>query len=161
MKNYIIGILGVIILALLSIIYKNEVSSRNRLPLPIGIKNLNVEKSLILYVFFSKNNCPDCLEIINVLNNLPHHFAVFGIVPENELKEEKELRGITKAAFPLISVSGYRKYVPSYAPAIVGVSPVNGDIFFTLPGVPGEKEYLGNFLESLYVKLYPVFFNIR
>jgi hypothetical protein len=39
----------------------------------------------------------------------------------------------------------------------MGVSPIDGRIIFTLPGVPGEKKYLENFLESLYSKLYPIF----
>ncbi|MDQ1354064.1 MAG: hypothetical protein QG657_4373 [Acidobacteriota bacterium] len=158
MKNYVIGLLVVVIVVLASIMYKNEYSPpKNRFPLPKEISTFETKAPLILYVFFSKSNCPDCLEIIDVLNNLPPYFAVFGIVPEDELKEEKELRRITKAAFPLISVSKYRKYIPWYAPTIVGVSSVNGDILFTLPGVPGEKAYLEIFLESLYKKLYPIF----
>ncbi|MCX6578923.1 MAG: hypothetical protein NT166_01910 [Candidatus Aminicenantes bacterium] len=157
MKNYIIGVLGVVILVFASIIYKEKLSPRNSFPLPEETSSFETKASLILFVFFSKNNCPDCLEIIDVLNQLPSHFVVFGIVPENELKDEKELRRITKAAFPLLSVSRYREHITWYAPTIVGVSPVNGDIFFTLPGVPGEKAYLGIFLESLYNKVSPVF----
>jgi hypothetical protein len=156
MKNYIIGVLGVIILVLVSIIYKDKLSLRNRFPLPEGIKKFEARVPLIIYVFFSKSNCPDCLEIIELLNNLPPYFAVFGIVPENELMDEKELRRITNAAFPLMSVSKYREYIPWYAPTIVGVSPAKGDILFILPGVPGEKEYLGNFLDALYTKIYPI-----
>ncbi|HLP44374.1 MAG TPA: hypothetical protein VK469_00400 [Candidatus Kapabacteria bacterium] len=158
MKNYVIGVLGAIILVLISIIYKNEISLRNRIPIPVGTKNLDEEVHLILYIFFSKNNCPDCLEIIDLLNNLPSYFVVFGIVPGNELKEEKELRRITNASFPLIDNLKYRKYIPWYTPTIIGISPTNGDVLFTLPGVPGEKEYLGNFLESFYRKSYPFIF---
>ena len=161
MKNYIIGTLAVIILVLVSIIYRNEKSPspRNIFPVSEETKNVNseVEVPLFLYVFFSKRNCIDCMEFIEVLNNLPSHFKVVGIVPENELKDEKELRSTTGAAFPLMSSSKYRKYVPWYTPTIVGVSPTKGNIIFILPGVPGEKAYLENFLDSLYDKLYPVF----
>jgi len=100
----------------------------------------------------------DCLEIIEVLNNLPPHFVVIGLVPPNELKEEKELRSITGASFPLRDAAKYKKYIPFYAPSIIGVSP-KGYIIFTLPGVPGEKAYLENFLNSIYGRLYPIFVN--
>jgi len=156
MKNYVIGLLAVVIVVLASILYKEKYSLRNRFPLPEEMSTFETKAPLILFVFFSKNNCPDCLEIIDVLNNLPPHFAVFGIVPENELRDENELRRITKAAFPLMSVSKYREHIPWYAPTVVGVSPVNGDILFTLPGVPGEKAYLGSFLDALYTKIYPI-----
>jgi hypothetical protein len=157
MKNYIIGLLAVMIVVLASIMYKNEASPRYRFPVLENTQAANKDAPLYLYVFFSKSNCPDCLEIIDVLNNLPPYFAVYGIVPENELKDENELRRITKAAFPLMSVSKYRKYVPRYAPTIVGISPPTGDILFILPGVPGEKDYLRTFLDNLYNKIYPIF----
>jgi hypothetical protein len=143
------------IVVLASIMYKNEALPRYRFPVLENTPAANKDAPLYLYVFFSKSNCPNCLEIIDVLNNLPPYFAVYRIVPESELNDEKELRRITNAAFPLISVSKYRKYIPLCAPAIVGVSSINGDILFTLPGVPSEKAYLGIFLESLYKKVSP------
>jgi hypothetical protein len=155
MKNYIIGALLVIILILSSIIYKNEVSPRCKFPVPEQSHRTDVKVPLFLYVFFSKNNCTDCLEIIEVLNRLPSHFIVTGFVPRSQLANEKEVRGITGAAFPLRSAVNYKKYIPWYTPTIIGVSPV-GDILFELPGVPGEKEYLVRFLNSLYEKVYPI-----
>jgi hypothetical protein len=116
----------------------------------------DVEVPLFLYVFFSKRNCHDCLEIINILNDLPPHFIVVGVVPESELKNEKELRAITGAAFPLVSSKKYRSFLPWYAPTIIGVSP-HSKVLFSLPGVPGETDYLKKFLNSLYSKIYPVF----
>lgn len=155
MKNYIIGTLGVIILVLVSVIYKSETSSIYRFPSLKEANSADVEVPLFLYVFLTKRNCLDCLEFIEVLNDLPPHFVVSGIVPEEELKDEKELRRITGAAFPLMVVKS-KKYTPRYTPSVVGVSPA-GDILFVLPGVPGEKSYLKNFLDSLYIKLYPIF----
>lgn len=158
MKNYVIGTLAVIILVLASIIYKIETSPRNQFPVleETQIRGNDVKVPLFLYVFFSKTNCRDCMEVIEVLNDLPPHFVVSGVVPADELKEEKELRRITGAAFPLLNLAKYKKYIPWYAPTIVGVSP-KGEILFVLPGVPGGKTYLQNFLDSLYGKLYPVF----
>jgi hypothetical protein len=157
MKNYIIGTLGVIILVLCSILYKSEMT-RNRFPVVLNAeaRNDGVDVHLFLHVFFKKKNCPDCMEIIDVLNHLPPQFVVTGIVPQDELKDEKGFRRITGAAFPLISAKKYKRYIPLYSPAIIGVSP-DGDILFVLPGVPGEKAYLEKFLDSLYNKLYPIF----
>jgi hypothetical protein len=158
MKNYIIGVLVVIIVVLSSLLYKqNKTSFPKRFPALEEAKKGDAEVPLILYVFFSKRNCLDCMEVMEVLNKLPPHFIVRGILPKKELEDEKELRGITGAEFPLMRVSEYKKYIPWYTPSIVGVSPIDGRIIFTLPGVPGEKEYLKNFMESLYNKLYPIF----
>jgi hypothetical protein len=159
MKNYIIAGLMVIILVLSSLLYKQcKTSIPKRFPLGEKAAEGDAEVPLILYVFFSKKNCSDCLETITALNNLPPHFVVKGIVPKKELKNENELRQITGAEFPLISISSkYRRFIPWYTPAVTDVSPVNGKIIFTIPGVPGEKEYLEDFLQSLYDKLYPIF----
>lgn len=156
MKNYVIGTLAVIILVLSSLLYKeSRTPVTPTFPLVETSKKIDVEVPFFLYVFFKKNNCRDCMEFIEVLNELPAHFIVTGIVPENELKEEIELREITGAKFHLISSKKFKKNIPWYTPTTIGVSP-NGDLVFTLPGVPGEKEYLKTFLESLYGKLYPI-----
>lgn len=156
MKNYVIGTLGVVILVLSSILYKNETSRGYRFPASNETDRVDIEFPLYLYVFFSKNNCNDCLGFIEILNKLPPQFVVTGIVPEKELKDEMELRRTTGAEFPLISASKYRKFFPFFSPTIIGVSP-KGGIIFILPGVPGEKSYLKNFLNSTYNKLYPIF----
>lgn len=159
MKNYIIAGLAVIILVLSSLLYKqNKTSTPNRFPILEEVANSEAEVPLLLYVFFSKRNCIDCMEVLQALNDLPPHFIVRGIVPKSELENEKELRQITGAEFPLVPISNkYRRFVPWYTPTIIGVSPIKGEIIFSLPGVPGEKEYLVNFLDSLYSKLYPIF----
>ncbi len=157
MKNYVIGVLVVIILVLTSLLYKNnETTVDKRFPVMETSHPEDVEVPLFLFVFFSKKNCIDCMEFIEVLNELESHFVVSGIVPENEIGDEEEIRRLTGATFPLVSASRYRKFVPFYTPAVMGVSP-KGDIVFLLPGVPGEKEYIRNFLGSLYQKLYPIF----
>lgn len=163
MKNYIIGTLIAIILVMASIIYKSQFSPspRNQFPTTGDMrKNADAEVPLSLYVFFSKQNCTDCLDIIDVLNELPPHMTVLGLVPDHELKDETELREKTGAAFPLVSDFKYKKYIPWFSPAIVGVSP-QGDVVFVLPGVPGEKEYLQKFIDSLYEKLYPLFLKAK
>lgn len=157
MKNYVIGTLAVALLATASIMYKNENFPRKWSPVIESGGKGDVEFPLHLYVFLNKNNCTDCLEIVEVLNNLPPHFVVFGLVPEEQLDNETEIRQRTGAAFPLRSAGDFKKHAPWYSPTIVGVSPTTGKVYFTLPGVPGGKAYLESFLESLYSKLYPVF----
>jgi len=160
MKNYIVVGLLVIILVLSSLLYKKGKTTVPR-KFPVQKEEVanksKVEVPLLLYIFFSKNNCRDCLEVIKVLNNLPPHFLVKGIVPRDELKDEQELRSITGAEFPIVSHTKYKKYIPWYTPSIIGASPISGHIVFSLPGVPGSKEYVIQFLESLYEKAYPIF----
>lgn len=163
LKNYVIGTLFVAILILVSIMIKNDRSLG--IPFPVHkdakVRAAGIEIPLFLYVFFSQRNCHDCLEVVQVLNDLPPRFIVTGVVPESELKDEKKLRTRTGAAFPLIPFSQFsKKYIPWYAPTIIGVSQ-NGKIIFSIPGVPGEKEYLITFLESLYEKTYPYFLSYQ
>jgi len=151
----------VAILILVSIMIKNDRSLG--IPFPVHedakVRAADIEIPLFLYVFFSQRNCRDCMEVLDVLNNLPPRFIVTGVVPGSELKDEKKLRALTGAAFPLIPFSEFsKKHIPWYAPTIIGVSP-KGKIIFSLPGVPGEKEYMETFLESLYEKTYPYFLN--
>lgn len=157
MKNYLIGTLGVVILLLVSVVYKNEMSSCNQFPVlgETGMDSVDMPH-LFLYVFLSRRNCPECLGFIDVLNRLPSQFFVFGIVPENEFKDEAELRRLTGATFPLLNAAKYkRKYHPWYSPTIFGVSP-GGKTLFVLPGVPGGQEYLEEFLFSFYNKVQPI-----
>lgn len=122
---------------------------------PIDIppqENVSDDPPLFLCFFFSRHHCPVCLEAIEILNQLPQQFVVTGIVPVGELKNEADFRNATGAVFNLVSFKeSYRRFTPHYAPAIFGVKS-NGDILFVLPGVPGEKEYLYDFLINFYSK---------
>ncbi len=158
MKNYVIVALAVVILVLASLMYKNSKTSTPPFPIHEEAKTRgkNVEVPLYIYVYFKKNNCHDCLDVMDVLNTLPPQFVVTGIVPEEELKNEKELRAFTGAAFPLEGLEKYRKHRPWYTPTLIGVSPT-GNILFTTPGVPGETAYLATFLDAVYGRMYPIF----
>jgi hypothetical protein len=154
MKNYVIGFLIICIAVLISFMYKD--SKTHKLEnFPVENKpekNTAGEPLLYLYIFFSRNNCPDCLDAFQVINELPHPFVVTGIVPVNEMKNESDLRNTTGAAFNLIGFKdAYKPFRPRYTPAIYGVSG-SGNILFILPGVPGEKKYLYDFLINFYSK---------
>jgi len=160
MRNYIIGLLGVVILLLGSVIYKqHNTMVCHHFPIPESLKKKSVVTPFYLFLFFSKNDCIPCIvEIVKVLNTLPSHFFVAGIAPAEELKNEQELRRLTEASFPLYSNKEFKKYLPWHTPTLFGVSP-SGKIIFVLPGITGQEVYLdlGKSLASIYGKLYPSF----
>ena len=146
----------VIVLALSSFIYKSKQSNiYERFPFEQLVDLEGIETPFYLFLFFSKQNCAPCLDVIEVLNQVPEHFKVIGIVPERELIDEEDLRDITGVNFKLIGHKKYERFIPQYAPTIVGVSQ-NNKIFFVLPGVPYEKEYFEKFLAEFYQKAYPL-----
>lgn len=150
MKNLSIAFLLVVILLMSSFYYKNSKGNIcHGFPLSDVTQSKDVDAPLFLFLFFSKSNCPPCLEIIQTLNTLPPQFKVVGIVPDHELKEEKEIRGQTAASFKLVGVKKYMKFATCYTPTLIGVSQ-KGKIYFILPAVPEEKGYFNDFLESFY-----------
>lgn len=154
MKNYIIAFLAICVVVVLSFVYKH---SQNQVLVEFPIEHTlengkNREPRLFLFIFFSRHNCPTCLEAIEVLNALPPQFVVTGIVPDEELENETDVRNTTGAAFKLISAKGtYKRFLPHYTPTIFGVAG-NGKILFVLPGTAGAKAYLYDFLTNFYGK---------
>lgn len=157
MKNYVIGLLLVIIILLGSFLYK--INHHN---IYHGFQNVKIDDNgdiknpFYLFFFFSYKNCIPCLEVISVLNNLPPPFVVIGVVRPEELRDEPFLRNELGITFRIISTSKLEKYIPPYWPTIIGVDP-NRKIYFTLPSVPNEEEYLEEFLTIFYERAYPVF----
>lgn len=148
MKRYIILILLVSVLFGVSTVYKYRTFNIFR---DFPIKEIIAEKSnnkILLLFFFSINSCAPCLDIIDVLNNLDARYKVVGIVREKELEFVDELRRITGAKFELKSNKSIKKYSPIYAPTLYGISR-KGEILFILPSVPGESNYIKEFLEVL------------
>jgi hypothetical protein len=161
LKNHAIEILVVSILLLTSIIYENSCSLG--LPFPFHekakVRAANIDIPIFLYVYFSQRNCRDCLEILQVLNDLLPQVIITIVVLEGELEEEKEVKGVTGIAFLLIHFSKYSKrHHLWYTPSIIGDSHNRMNIF-SLSGVSGEKDYLESFLKSLYDKTYEYFLN--
>ena len=159
-RNYIIGLLAVVILFMGSVVYKqqNELVC-NHFPVPDSLKKNSNDVHFYLFLFFSKNDCPPCLEkIVTVLNNLPSQFCTAGIAPGEELKNESELRELTGASFPLYSYQKFKKYLPWHTPTLFGVSP-SGKIIFVFPGIDKQMDYLENAILSIYGKVSPSFDN--
>jgi hypothetical protein len=160
MRNYIIGLLAVIILFLGSVIYRQQNTMVNyHFPIPESLKKKSEDVPFYLFLFFSKNDCIPCVvEIVEILNTLPSQFCAVGIAPEEELKNEPELRRLTGASFPLYSNQKYKKYLPWHTPTLFGVFP-SGKIIFVFPGIKRQGAYfdLRKNLASIYGKLYPSF----
>jgi hypothetical protein len=160
MKNYIIGILLVIILFFVSLSYKYyKTPNLKNFPIEISLStkvaNSN-EPNLFLFLFFSKDNCSDCLQTIRTLNNLPPQFVLTGVVPPKELEQEKKLRKVTGANFKLRSLNRkYKRFNPNFAPTLFGVSE-KGIILFVLPSIPHQDQDLETFLLSFYYKSLPI-----
>jgi len=156
MKNYIIGTLAVIIVFLLSVVYKQQNTLiLNQFPVQ---EEMTIDSSetppLFLFLFFSKKNCASCLdEVIKTLNEIKPPFYVQGIVPGDQLKDEMDLRSKTGAAFPITNFERYRKFIPMYTPTLFGVAN-SGKIIFIMPGSVMQSGQIENFLVAAYSKTY-------
>jgi hypothetical protein len=155
MKKYLMAMLVVIIVLLGSVIFRQQNALIfNHFPVQEEVRGQSSEYPLCLFLFFSKQDCPSCIsDFVKVLNGLSSTFCVVGIVPEDELKDEKTFRRITGVTFPLSSYEKYRKYVPSFRPTLIGISPA-GKIIFTLPSIAVESSYLEHFILSVNEKIH-------
>jgi len=151
MRNYIILLLVVIILALSSYVYKIHKENIFQ-KFPNHVIDNESESSLYLFLFFSVKNCRPCLDIVEVLNRLPNKYKVIGVIPEGEFTKEDNLKFIREklgAEFEIKKMNKFRKYIPQYAPTLIAVSR-SKEIMFVLPAVPNEREYFERFIESFY-----------
>jgi thiol-disulfide isomerase/thioredoxin len=156
MKNYIIALLIVLVIVIISFQYKtNRRGIFSNFPGDDLQPHESIDAPVFLFLFFSLKSCQPCLEIVEVLNNLPSNFRVIGVVPESDLAHKNELKDLSGSRFLLRSLKGYKKYKPFYNPTLIGVSK-SKKILFILPGVPKEKEYLENFLDEFSRKAYPI-----
>lgn len=150
-KNYVLGTLLVGVLFLGSVVYKQQNAMVcHHFPVPESLLKKSEKGTFYLFLFFSKNDCIPCLvEIIEVLNKLSPQFCPAGVVPGEELKNEKELRRLTGVTFPLYSFQKFKKYLPGHTPTIFGVSS-SGKIIAVIPYIKGQDAYLGNTLRVIY-----------
>jgi hypothetical protein len=113
---------------------------------------------LYLYFFFSNEDAPGALQIIQHLNGLPTHFKVVGVVPDQEMESESQLRRKTGATFPIKKMSLYQRYKPFHTPTLYGVSE-RGRIYFIQPVSTTEIACLKRFLYTFYQDIYPALLN--
>ncbi len=155
MSKYLFALLGVAVLVLGSFLYK-ESRSRILTEFPrVADRSGEPQHApvLHLYLFFNSENCKDCLNLIDVLNDLPPQYSVTGLVPQRDFNNQEGLRVSTGAKFDLKCSDPLRRYLPHYAPTLYGTTG-NGKVLFVLPAVPGESSYFMAFLDSFYRRAY-------
>lgn len=146
MRKLLMILVGVIILFLSSIIYRERITPvTTHFPVKRLGEELRGEVKLNLILYFSMKNCSPCLKVIDFLNEPPDGVRVVGIVPEKEIQILNEIRQTTGADFPIYSVKRWKRYSPIYAPTLFGVGP-DGIIYFMLPCVGLEEIYLAEYL---------------
>jgi hypothetical protein len=143
-------VLSAVVIVLLSFVYRDMSRSAYE-GFPQDLKKAEGTESpcLFLYLFFHSHDCPTCLQIIQVLNALPSHFRITGVVPEDEFVNKKLIRQMTGVTFPLVSASPYKRFRSPITPVMLGVNK-RGQVLFVLPAIPDQEDYLLDFLESFY-----------
>lgn len=156
MKNYVIATLAVAILLLGSIIYKKENTMvMHHFPIPgrYMVRGAG-EPPVYLFFFFSRQNCSTCLtHTVKVLNGLKPPFYPVGVVPDDELLKEGELRQVTGVRFPVGPFREFKKYIPWKTPTLYGVSAA-GRIIFAHPSFQEWEIGYDSFLPAAYGKYY-------
>ncbi len=148
MRKWVLWLLAAAIVMLSSYIYRI-----NRSPALFGFKQNAIQKSetekrvFRLYYFFSIRDCSPCLESIEIIKKYSKTFEVIGVIPESEMNEIEFIKREYRIDFKIVSVKKYMKFKPVYSPSIIGVDST-GKIFFVIPSVPGQYEYL----ESFFIK---------
>ncbi|MBN1272236.1 MAG: hypothetical protein JXB26_08180 [Candidatus Aminicenantes bacterium] len=113
---------------------------------------MNSSSGLILILFYSHKNCQECLEIIDVLNKIRDSFQIVGIVPDGELDNPFENETEFLPLFPVIGLKKYRKYLPPYTPAVLGVSG-EGTVFFKIPITAYSAKTFKHYLLEFHSKI--------
>ncbi|MDD8032105.1 MAG: hypothetical protein PHQ25_08965 [Acidobacteriota bacterium] len=149
-KNLIILVLICLLVISLSFSYKYyKLNLYSEFPLELAASRSMKEIPFYLFLYFHSNDCPQCLGIISLLNNLPPHYIVRGVIPDDEISNSEIIRESTGAIFEFEPVSKYKKFMPLISPCLIGVSKEKA-ILFVLPSVPDQEKYLREFLESFY-----------
>ena len=146
--------LVVIIVFLISVIYKqHKTMVFSHFPVEEEIREQSPEARIYVFLFFSRKNCPSCLnEIVKILNNLSTPFHVTGVVPGDELEDEVAVRCITGVTFPLSSLEKFGAYIPWHLPTLICVDP-SGKVVFVLPDFALHSRHIENVLNSVYGRL--------
>jgi len=149
MRKLVYILVGVIVLYLLSVIYRERLTPvLIRFPVEEQGEESKNEVRLNLFLFFSRKNCPPCLQqVINYLNQPTENVRVVGIIHDEELKFLEEIRQTTGARFPVRSFKRWKRYRPNYAPTLYGVGP-DGRVYFIIACTGREESYLRTYIDE-------------
>jgi len=143
------ALIGVIILYLCSVIYKQRIYPvLYHFPIEDILNHTGDEIKIHLILFFSIRNCQPCLKpIINYLNHAPSYVQVLGVVKEEEIHLLSEFGDSFEAGFPIISLKRLRRYRTNYTPTLYGVGP-DGRIYFVIPCTGREEVFLASYIDE-------------
>jgi hypothetical protein len=160
MKKFLYILVGVIIVYLSSIVYRERVTPITaRFPVERLGKDSRGEIRFNLILYFAMNNCRPCLKpVVDFLNEPRDKIRVIGIIPENEINLVSDVRDTTGASFPIYSSTKWRRYVPFYTPTLYGVGP-DGNVYFILPCVGLEESYLSGYFDEFLRKTKRLFYD--
>jgi hypothetical protein len=149
MRKLLVALACVIILFLISVIYRERVTPvLSSFPVEELGDGSKSEVILNLLLFFSRKSCPPCLQqVINYLNQPPQNVRVVGIVRDEEMKFLDDIKQTTGARFPVMSLKRWKRYRPNYAPTLYGVGP-DGKVYFVLVCTGLEETYLGAYIDE-------------
>jgi hypothetical protein len=149
-KNFlIIGLSGMLLISI-SFAYKYyNLNIFSIFPLDSKTAHPSESPPLYLFLYFHSHDCPQCLKIIETLNNLPPHFIIKGIVPKDEIKDKEIIKKRLGANFDIEPATKYKKFVPLISPCLIGVTKSKA-VIFIIPALPEQDKYLLDFLESTY-----------
>lgn len=149
MKRIVYVFVAVVIFFLISVIYRDRM-----MPLLVNFpvdelrENSKDDVLLNLVLFFSRKNCPPCVQqVIDCLNQLPKNVRVVGIIKNEELNYLDEIRALTGAKFPIKSMKKWNKFRPNYAPTLYGIGP-DGKVCFILACTGLEENYLRDYIDE-------------
>lgn len=153
MKRLIYVLIGVIILYLISVIYRNDITPI-LIDFPVEDLVINPESEVKLYLvlFFSRKNCPPCVQqVVEYLNHPRENVQVIGIIKKEEINFLDEIRELTGAEFPIKTLKKWKKYRPNYAPTLYGIGR-DGKVYFIFACTAIEEIYLRVYINEFLKK---------
>jgi len=92
-----------------------------------------------LIFFFSKHNCPPCMDVVLKLNEMANNIPIIGVLDQQDSGDIESIR--RDYAFPVeIMREKYLNYLPFLSPCLVAVDQ-QGRVLMVLPGLRGQEEY--------------------
>lgn len=156
MKNYLIATLIAIIIFMGTFIFRiQNTMVLKQFPVPAIEKvNDSTEPTLFLFLFFSKKGCKDCSDkVVRLLNGLTDMFLITGVIPEDELENQQEIRNEKGITFQLHGFGRYRNYLPPKIPTLICVNS-SGEVIFIRPVFKEQTKELESLLAKVYGNRY-------
>jgi len=150
MNKYLVISIIVILLLFVSYLYKHSSESIfSSFPNTFIRSNHSASAPLYLFFVFTRNTCPPCMDIVELLNRLDEHFIVTGIIPEKDIELKDSLISEYNIKFNVVSLKGKKRILPYFNPTIMGVTK-SRKILFAIPCVAGMNSFFEIYLNDFY-----------